>query len=286
MSRSESTPTLYSRQTLYRYSLGNRLGKGGFGEVFRGHLLDLNKPVALKRFRRRKGSPVRENWAREYLLHSSLSHPSILQVLDAFEDDGYYYIVTERAKFSLDANIDDGLLWSPLDVIRAGMQISSALHYLHVHFRDEQPLLHRDVTPKNIFYFQRSDTFKLGDFGISKLLDDVDDVAVTQIANWGFVAPELVRARYTDPQSDLYQLGLVLYAMASGGYAVDQRLSIEKKKQAIADGLPFKQANALEAPLPLKDVIKGLLFRNTKKRYQTASEVFKALYRLRRLGAA
>jgi len=56
----------------------------------------------------------------------------------------------------------------PEDIADAGLQISSALHYIHVKWDKKHPVLHRDVTPKNVFYFDSDVLFKLGDFGISR----------------------------------------------------------------------------------------------------------------------
>ena len=120
----------------------------------------------------------------------------------------------------------------------------------------------------------------------SKLLDEFSGPAVTQIANWGFVAPELVRAGFSVPQSDLFQLGLVLYAMAAGQYVVSPNASIAKKKAAIVSGAAWDAANQLdEIDQSLKNCIKKLLLRNRSKRYASAAEVHSALakvyYRLR-----
>lgn len=281
-----------SSRTLQRYVITDQLGSGGFGEVFRARLVDLNMHVALKRFKKRGGATQQmlNNWVSEYTTHEALSHPNILQSYDAFEDDGYLYLATELATKSLDQYIDDWSMifppWDDVGTARAGMHLASALHYLHVGWRENQPLVHRDVTPNNVFVFQESNTFKLGDFGISKLLDEQDGIAVTQVANWAFVSPELIRQGYTVPQSDLFQLGLVLYAMAAGTYVVPKDAPIQVKKEAIASGAAWKSANDLEGvDEALKECIKRLLLRDLSKRYPTAeaahADLLKIYYRLR-----
>lgn len=279
-----------STRTLHRYVISEQIGSGGFGEVFRARLVDLNIPVALKRFRTKRSTAhaALDSWFTEYKTHEALSHPNILQSYDAFEDDGYLYLATELASGSLDRYIQDPatpfLPWDDAGIARAGMHVASALHYLHVGWRDGQPLIHRDVTPANVFFFQESNVFKLGDFGISRLLQHEKDIAVTQIANWGFVAPELIRLGYTVPQSDLFQLGLVLYAMAAGEYVVPQDAPLDRKKQAIATGVAWKAADRLtDTDDGLKKCIKRLLIRDLTKRYQTAAEAHDELSRIYRL---
>ncbi|MDA4132943.1 MAG: protein kinase family protein, partial [Thaumarchaeota archaeon] len=237
--------SITSDRTLYRYIVKHQLGGGGFGEVVHAHLSNLGIDVAMKRFRRTAGrtEAVTSNWAKEYFTHEGLSHPNILQVYDAFEDDGHLYIVTELASDSVDRRL--GFLWPDSVVARAGMQIASALHYMHTG-SSGGPLVHRDVTPQNIFYFEGQGIFKIGDFGISKRLEDPDTIAVTQVANWGYVAPELAGPMgYTVPQSDLFQLGLVLYSMTANEHAIDQSLSLREKKQAILSGSAYQRAEEL-----------------------------------------
>lgn len=211
-----------------------------------------------------------------------MNHPHVLEVLDAFAYKGHVYIVTELASSTLEEAVEFQISWPELDVVRAGLQLSSALHYLHQHARPNSPLVHRDVTTKNVFYFQDEDTFKLGDFGITKVLGTPTSVATTQVANWGFVAPKLIRLGYTTPQSDLYQLGLVLYAMTKGQHAVDQSLPQADRIDAIANGVPYKEARALTCRADLKKVILKLLLRRQDRRYSTAQEVFVDLQPIRR----
>jgi serine/threonine protein kinase len=291
-SNSRGQLVVHSNRTLHRYVINDRIGAGGYGEVFRARVVDLNLLVALKRFKMRSGftQQALADWSSEYTTHEALSHPNILQAYDAFEDDGFLYIATELATKSVNQYIDtySSLIppWDDIRVAKAGMHLASALHYLHTGWRDGQPLLHRDVTPSNVFVFEETNTFKLGDFGISKHLDEPDGVAVTQVANWGFVSPELLRLGFTVPQSDLFQLGLVLYTMAAGAYVVPKSASPKEKKEAIASGQAYKSAAMLtDIDDDLRECIKLLLLRNLEKRIPVAevahSKLSKIYYRLR-----
>ena len=271
-------PIVTSDRTLYSYVIKRLLGSGGFGDVYEAVLYDLKLGVALKRFKVEPGSTAagHESWSKESTTHDSLSHPNILQVFDAFEYDGFLFIATELATASLDHCTPPGG-WAESEVMNAGIQIASALHYMHTASGDG-PLIHRDVTPNNIFYFQANSLFKLGDFGIAKQLDGENDVAVTLIANWSFVAPELARDGFSVPQSDLFQLGLVLYYMAQGKSAIDLSMPVKKKKAAIVGGAAYTAANdAYFVSDELQQIIKKLLLRDLNKRYSSAEEVVRDL---------
>lgn len=262
-----------SPQTLYNYRVLAPLGVGGFGEVFKARVHELNRLVALKRFRSGSSGEGIQNWIKEYSLHRTLSHPNVLQVMDAFSAKGFCYIVTELATCSLDVYMNRNEVWDAEGVAQAAMQLSSALHYLHSTHRRDRPVLHRDVTPKNVFHFADLDCFKLGDFGISTTLSGPSDVAVSRVANWAFVAPDLVRRGHTTTQSDLYQLGLVLLCMATGELPVEHG-SPGEMAQRIADGEPWKRAQVHNfGDTELKSVVKKLLYRNPAKRYRTAEEL-------------
>jgi serine/threonine protein kinase len=266
-----------SDRTLHRYVITGKLGNGGFGEVFKATMVDLAIPVAVKKFMpRSSGQKVLENWAQEYSTHEALSHPNILQAYDAFEDSGDLYLVTELASNSINHYIDDPNAnppWDDTGIARAAVHIASALHYLHVGWRRGTPLVHRDVTPNNVFLFEDSGRFKLGDFGISKLLAAEDAQAYTTIGNWDFVAPELIRNGFTVPQSDLFQLGLVLYTMAACDYLVPKSAPIKQKMDAIAGGAAWRAANALQnIDEELQTAIKKLLLRDLNNRYASAAD--------------
>ena len=276
---SKGLQVVKSDRTLYKYVILKQLGAGGFGVVFQAAIVDMKHQVALKRFKPRPGNTqaALQDWARESTTHDSLSHPNILHIFDAFEDDGYLYIATELATASLD-KCTPPLGWDESEVMRAGMQIASALHYIHTAWGAAGPLIHRDVTPNNVFYFQGDSTFKLGDFGIAKQLDSEYDVALTQIANWGFVAPELVRDGFSVPQSDLFQLGLVLYYMSQGDPAISRTLPPNDQVAAIIGGAAHKAAKqGIFLSDKLQECVKKLLLRDRAKRYHSAKEVFNDL---------
>jgi serine/threonine protein kinase len=262
-----------SPRTLYRYALTAPIASGGSAEVYRGQLLDLGVPVAVKRFRRGPDLDPGRHFHNEYPALEGLSHPNILTSYDAFQDEGFFYLVTELATASLD-QLRGTVRWSARDMVRAGTQIASALHYLHT--RSSGPIVHQDVAPQNIFYFAEQGLFKLGDFNYSKPYGDAERAGVWR--RGGYFAPEVADGGPATALSDLFQLGLVLYFMASGEPPVPQRLSVEEAAFQIGGGVAAARVEAVgELPAALRRCLMQLLQGDASRRYPSAAAVCAAL---------
>ncbi|HMC60877.1 MAG TPA: protein kinase, partial [Candidatus Solibacter sp.] len=118
------------------YRIGERLGAGGMGEVFRAQDTRLNRTVAIKTLKAR----FTERFEREARAISALNHPHICTLYDIGSQDGIGYLVMEY--------VEGNPLHSPLPVeeaLRLAIQIASALEAAH-----EKGILHRDLKPANI----------------------------------------------------------------------------------------------------------------------------------------
>jgi serine/threonine-protein kinase len=79
----------------------------------------------------------------------------------------------------------------------------------------KKQIIHRDIKPANILYHKNSDSYKLGDFGVSKELDVADSNLTRSIGTCNYMAPEVINSRFYDFRADIYSLGLVLYCLAN-----------------------------------------------------------------------
>src|SRR5262249_7222401 len=216
--------------TFAHYRVVNRLGGGGMGVVFTAEDVRLNRPVALKflpeRFRRDQAAL--ERFRREARAASSLNHPNICTVFDIGEQDGRPFIVMERLEGpKLQHPIQSGP--PPLDhVLELGREILSVLEAAHA-----KGIVHRDIKPANIFITDRGQA-KILDFGIAKLVADVESVEVmsastataigehtlTQpgvaLGTLSYLSPEQAHGKQVDARSDLFSFGAVLSEMATG----------------------------------------------------------------------
>src|SRR4051812_28190258 len=154
---------------------------------------------------------VKEEWSREMLRLESFRHPNIVYMHDAFESNYLFYLALERCDTSLRA-----LLGRPFQIallVELARQLLLSLQYLH-----DNGVVHSDLHAGNVLLSQldRAPIVKLTDFGVAHELESGSRWFRPQVANPKILTPELITAGYTTTQSDLYQLGLLLYHMHVG----------------------------------------------------------------------
>ena len=259
------------------YTIGSRLSEEGFGWTFYCQNSFGERLVAkILKPQGRPRSDIRREWEKEAEMLTMLRHPNIIHLYDSFEYGELYYFILERAHGTLkDLVFDYGVL-SDWEVIELGRQLLSGLHYVH-----SNRVIHRDVHIENVLYTGVSSPFtiKLADFGISRLLDDDDEVRAYSDVGRGFdVAPELYQLGYTSFQSDLYQVGLALYYCLTGRPAIDK--DDGDPEEAILSGIARKRARAIKTPLG--DCIAVFLRRRSDYRFKAAIEAWERLRACRR----
>ncbi len=212
-------PAMASHTMLGRYRLGERLGRGGLGEVFAAETDGpdgFRKRVVIKRIRSAliENAEVLRRFVDEAKLVAGLSHGNIVQVLDFAEDGGERFIVMEY----VDGCSVDALLTSPsapkegiglAELLYVVESVCAALHYAHVaHQRPGAlPLVHRDVTPANVL-LSKAGVVKLADFGIAASAG-VRDASGTPT----FAAPEQLAGEPVDVRADVYSVGQLMKFM-------------------------------------------------------------------------
>ncbi|XP_044946018.1 L-type lectin-domain containing receptor kinase IX.1-like [Hordeum vulgare subsp. vulgare] len=197
------------------FSDEKKLGEGGFGSVYRGHLKETNLDVAIKRVS--KGSKQgRKEYASEVRIISRLRHRNLVQLIGWCHGGGELLLVYElMPNGSLDTHLygrNKVLPWPVRHEIVLGL--SSALLYLHQEW--EQCVLHRDIKPSNVM-LDASFAAKLGDFGLARLVDHGRGSHTTVLAGtMGYMDPECMVTGKTNAESDVYSLGVVLLEIACG----------------------------------------------------------------------
>jgi serine/threonine-protein kinase len=204
---------------LGNYRLITRIGRGSAGTVFVGEYGSLRRPIAIKVLHEHlvaDGSADR--MIAEARALSLLDHPGIVKVLDCgTTSDGRAYIVMEYLAGEL---LHQRLLRGPLteeQVVIFGRQLASALEVAHA-----AGIIHRDVKPENAFVVvdpevPGGERIKLLDFGIAKYGDQERTETGIVLGSPAYMAPEQFAAsRRVDHRADIYALGIVLYAMATG----------------------------------------------------------------------
>ena len=254
------------------YLLGDLMGEGSFGAVF-SCLGPFDQPFALKMFRpgERPYSEVRAEWQKEAERLYRLRHPNVVYVFDYFESQGLFYLVLERCDHSLSDML--GRPFTDRLVVDMSRQILFALQYL-----SDSEIIHNDLHAGNILVLQGDElTLKLSDLGIAQELSGQQAVR-PQLVQHRIMAPELVAGGYTTKQSDLYQLGLLMYEMHTGEYPVETNQGYDAMLNQIKEGVPRLKAEALGTPIG--NIISVLLRRNEQYRFTSPAQVWEELRRL------
>ncbi|MBX2797165.1 MAG: protein kinase [Myxococcales bacterium] len=259
------------------YVFMREIGSGGMARVLlakdpAGHL------VALKVLRRSRFKTGMARFRREFRALSRIRHPNVIRV-EAYGDlHGHPYIAMEFVDGpDLHSLIRSFKSWEPekrwTRVEQIVIDLCRALSAIH-----RRGLVHRDLKPNNVL-ITREGVCKLTDFGIVKDLDPSHDphLSTTLVGTWAYASPEQITGTALDHRSDLYSLGVILFAMLTGkrpfvandmaGY-----LALHRDRPA-----PAPRDVSMDIPDHLDEICRQLLQKAPRDRYQSAQEI---LYRL------
>ena len=250
-----------------RYRLLAKLGHGGMGTVWRAKDETVDREVAVKEPRVPDHLPERERanaferMRREARAAARLDHPAVVNVHDVAVVDGQPWIVMELVQGrSLGDALQEGTLGAR-DAARIGLEVLGALEAAHA-----AGILHRDVKPDNVM-LGRHDRVVLTDFGIAQIEGE------TNLTDTGgfvgspeYIAPERVLGQRPGPASDLWSLGVVLYA-ATEGVSPFRRSNTPATLQSVLNATPAPPAAAQG---PLAEAINGLLQKDPARRPNAA----------------
>jgi eukaryotic-like serine/threonine-protein kinase len=271
-----------------RYEIVGELGRGAMGVVYKATDPVIGRTVAVKTIKlsaEGTGLTRPELLARfqtEARAAGVLTHPNIVVVFDAGEEDGLYYITMELVEGrSLQALLDDGHSFPLPRVLRIMEQACSALQFAH-----ERSVVHRDIKPANLM-LTGDDTVKVTDFGTAKILQfgTVQQTAHV-MGTPSYMSPEQVKGRAVDGRSDIFSLGVMLYEMLTGEKPFPgQNITTVIYKIVNEEPIPPKQVNPSVHP-GMSAVVMRALAKDPEARYQSCREMLEDLRNYRSLTAA
>ncbi len=259
-----------------RYRLEARIGAGGMSTVYRALDETLLRQVAIKLMNREvtADSDELERFRREARAVAQLSHPHVVGVIDAGEDeDGRPYIVFEYVEGETLKDRIRRLGRLPIaEAVAYSIEIARALGAAHA-----RHIVHRDVKPQNVLIDEEGSA-KVTDFGIARTLDEEGLTADGRVlGTTDYVSPEQALGRPVTGQSDLYSLGVVLYEMLTGEVPFKGENQIAVAMKHVREEMPDAQVKRPEISAALAAVVDTATAKGLEDRYADDAELISDL---------
>lgn len=258
------------------YEVAGVIGSGGMGVVLKAFDHPLNRFVAIKVLAPHlaTSAAARRRFSREAQAAAAIVHENVIEIHGVDAVDGLPYLVMPYVRgSSLQKRLHTAGPLSLLEILRIAKQAAAGLAAAHA-----QGLVHRDVKPANILLAEGVERVTLTDFGLARAADDASLTNTGVIAGTPqYMSPEQARGDRVDHRSDLFSLGSVIYAMATGhppfraesSYAVLRRI-------CDAEPRPISERNA-ELPAWLWDLVHKLLAKSPEDRFESAEALDRIL---------
>ena len=269
------------------YRLGELLGEGGMGTVYRGFHELLQRPVALKRLRPDQSASylARRRFLHEAQAAARLNHPAVVQIYDIFEHRGDDWIAMELVDGVPLSEVCRGAALPWQQVVRIGQNVAAALAAAHA-----VAILHRDLKTENVLQ-ARTGEIKVLDFGLAKDLRAPDEDANLSrtralVGTPRCLSPEQARGEPLDHRSDLFSFGVLLYELLTS-----KSPFLEKSLWATLSNVCTQTPTAVRdlvpsVPARLGRLVESLLDKLPEKRPADARTVGEILAAIERRGGA
>jgi serine/threonine protein kinase/tetratricopeptide (TPR) repeat protein len=272
-----AAPSL-SGKTVGRFVVGDRLGVGGMGEVYRAQDTRLHRTVALKHIapRLRADHIYRSQFLREAENASRLNDSHIAAVYDVFEYQDESFLVMEYVEGqTLRQRLYERLtLEQFLDI---ALQCTDALAAAHQH-----GIVHGDIKPENIMLTPAGQV-KVLDFGLAKRLPRTDQSTTferpTRLSGTsGYMAPEVLLEKTPDGRADIFSLGIVFYEALTARHPFRAGSFVATSERILhEDPPPISRFNP-DVPPELEKIIRRMLEKKKEDRYASAASLLTDLH--------
>lgn len=266
-----------------RYEIVAELGRGAMGVVYKARDPQIDRLVALKTISLVGQDPeqldeFRQRFIREAQAAGRLHHPGIVTIFDVGEDPETHssFIVLEYvAGESLNRVLAREKKLALPRALELAEQIAEALDYAHA-----QGVVHRDIKPANILLTEDGRA-KIADFGIAKLNLAHCTIPGRVLGTPAYMAPEQLVGEGCDGRSDLFSLGVILYAIVTGHSPFHGNSATTVSYKVVNREPVPATAFDLELPRSLDPVIARAMAKDPADRYQNGAEFASDLHQLR-----
>jgi serine/threonine protein kinase len=269
-----------------KYTLIDRIAVGGMAEIFlarQAGLEGFEKTIVIKRIRPHLSK--QPNFVKMFLneakLAAQLNHPNIVQIYDLGRIGESYFIAMEyifgRDMRRIIPKADAlGIPFPMVYALKIASSVCEGLYYAHARtdlYGTALNIVHRDVTPENIFV-SFDGTVKVLDFGIAKAANQIEQTRAGEIkGKLSYMSPEQCMGKQLDNRSDIFSLGVVLYEWLTGFklFTGDSEVAILK---SITEGKIYAPSYfKADIPEAVEAILMKALEKDREKRYQTAWEM-------------
>lgn len=213
---SAAAPNL-TRSVLGRYEIERELGRGAMGVVYLGKDPKIDRIIAIKTMDftqtfEGRFDEVKDRFFREAMAAGRLTHPNIVTIFDAGEEQDLAYIAMDYVEGkALNEFSRPGTLLPVPVVFHIMYQVADALDYAH-----KQQIIHRDIKPGNIIYNPQNHSVKVTDFGIARIADTTTTRPGVVLGSPSFMSPEQLKGKDIDGRADIFSLGVTFYQLLTG----------------------------------------------------------------------
>jgi serine/threonine protein kinase/tetratricopeptide (TPR) repeat protein len=270
-----------------RYEIVALLGRGGMGEVYRARDEQLGREVAIKVLPAASSQDAERlrRFELEARAAAALNHPNVVTVYDVGTHEGGPYVVMELLEGQTLRQRLQGDRLPTERVLDYAQQVARGLAAAH-----DKGIVHRDLKPENLFLTEDG-RVKILDFGLARLRalqtpgegDSGDSTVSLATApgviagTVGYMSPEQVRGEATDPRSDTFSFGAVLYEMLSGRRAFGGDSAIDTMHAILKEDPPPLASTAPALPAGLVRLVQRCLEKRAQDRFQSAHDLALAL---------
>ena len=218
---SNTGPEIEIGETIGGCRIVNLIGRGGMGAVYEAHQVSLDRMVAVKIHKISDNADKDRSgtlFMKEARLVARLNNPNIVQIFDVGRQGDLLYMIIEYVEGVPLKDLLSKNPRFPIDrLYRVAGKVACGLEAAH-----KEKIVHKDIKPENVLLTSHGEV-KIADFGAASFLlseeDDKEDLIGTPL----YMAPEVISRQPSDGRTDVYALGLMLYAAAAGSHPFRSR---------------------------------------------------------------
>ena len=250
------------------YQVLEKLGGGGFGDVYKAKDIKLDRMVALKFLRNPLDRKHQAMFAREAQAIARLGkHPNIVEIHAWGSYANLNYFVLEYVPNDLNTALASSPSGVPVvRALRLSIQCADALAFAHEH-----GVIHRDIKPANILLESEEGPAKIADFGLTRFIDNPDASITAGVSGSPpYMSPEQAMGERVDHRSDIFSLGTMLYQLLSGVRPYEGATALEVMEKIKANKRTPLKKRVRHLPEAVYQIVEKSMAYDVEDRYQTA----------------